>query len=145
MDASPAAAVTPLGKGRIAATFFPISRPYLKSQDPALRSFLASLVAELFPDPVVRVQGGSGAVDVVVNRHKGSLSINLVNTSGSHRAEPIVEAIEPVGPLSIEVRHARPTSVMLEPGHRPVQFQHASDKVQFQVPKLAIHDIVVIR
>ena len=99
----PAASIARLGKGRIAATYFSFSQGYLDSHSPQSRQFLAELAAELFPEPLVQVTG-SADVDVVVNRIGGKLAVNLVNTSGPHRTEPIIESISPVGPLRVVIR-----------------------------------------
>lgn len=140
-----AASVASLGKGRIAATWFDFSQGYLDGRNATARAFLAALVKELFPQPLVEVTG-SPHVDVVVNRIQNRLAINLVNTSGPHATEPIIDQIDPVGPLTLVVRQAeKPSRVTLEPGARPLPFEHAAGEIRLTVPKVDIHDIVMIR
>ena len=40
-------------------------------------------------------------------RNHGNYSVNLVNTSGPHEHEPILESIPPVGPLGVAIRQGR--------------------------------------
>ncbi len=142
--ATPAASVAPLGNGRIAATWFSFSRAYLENHDPASRQFLNEIVRELFPKPIVEVQG-SKDVDVVVNRSGGKLAINLVNTSGPHQAEPILESIAPVGPLDVIIRQAKqPSKITLEPAGQPLAFEYRSGEIHLTVPRVDIHEIIVV-
>ncbi|MBI3919909.1 MAG: hypothetical protein HY318_00725, partial [Armatimonadetes bacterium] len=78
-----AACIASLGKGKIAATFLNFGERYSNAATTVARDFLNSLVRELFPKPLVEVQG-SHAVDVSVNQLNGRLMVNLVNTSGPH-------------------------------------------------------------
>jgi hypothetical protein len=140
----PAACITPLGRGRIAATFFSFSQGYLETRREPARHFLADLVRDLFPKPLVEVEGAPG-VDVVVNRLGGKLAINLVNTSGPHQTEPILASIAPVGPLKVTIRQdSKPTRLTLEPGSRPLAFDYTAGLVQVIVPRVDIHEIVVV-
>ena len=140
----PAASITPLGKGKIAATYFAFGQGYLGSRDPVAREFLDSLTRQLFPDRLVEVSG-SHDVDVVVNKVDGKLALNLVNTAGPHQSEPILETIPPVGPLSVVVRQTQePARVVLQPQGETVAFNYHRGRLQFTLPKLGIHDIVMI-
>ncbi len=143
---TPAASVTPLGQGRIAATYFSFSRGYLATRSAQMRSFLNALTRELFPEPVVQVTGSS-EVDVSVNRLAGKLAVNLVNTSGPHwdQEKPLIEAIAPVGPLELSIRTAeRPTKVTLEPGNQSLRFEYRGNRTRVIVPRLDVHGIVVV-
>ncbi|HEY5909783.1 MAG TPA: alpha-amylase family protein [Verrucomicrobiae bacterium] len=140
----PAATIAPVGKGRIAALYFSFSPAYLKSRSQAGRKFLNLLVHELFPKPIVEVSG-SPDVDVVVNRLGGKLAINLINTSGPHRTEPIIESIPPAGPLSLAIRQSvRPQKITLQPAGQPLAFEHSSGEVRVKVPPVQVHDILVV-
>jgi hypothetical protein len=137
---------TVLGKGRLGATNFPISRDYLEKRPASLRSLLSDLVDRLFPDPLVRVSGSSD-VDVSVNRLRGKLAVHLVNTSGQHwsREKPLVDAISPVGPLEIAIRSAqRPSKVLLEPEGQTLAFDYREGIVHLTVPRVEIHSIVMV-
>jgi len=140
----PAAAIVAYGRGRIAATFFTAGQPYLKGRPEPLRRFLNDLVRELFAQPLVEVKGSSD-VDVCVARNHGKLLVNLLNTAGPHQTEPVLETIPPVGPLDVTIRlDARPAAVTLEPGARPMDFDFDDGRLRLVVPKLEIHDVLVV-
>ena len=98
----------------------------------------------MFPRPLVEVKG-SADVDVCVARSHGKLLVNLVNTAGPHQTQSIIDAIPPVGPLDVTIRlSVKPVAVTLEPGARPVAFDFHDGQVRLVVPKLEIHDILVV-
>ncbi|MCC6819645.1 MAG: alpha-amylase family protein [Verrucomicrobiota bacterium] len=142
----PAATITSLGRGKIAATYFCFSRGYLGNRADTARGFLNDLTRQLFPGPLVEVSGSSD-VDVAVNRLNGRLAINLVNTAGPHAdvQSPIHDTIPPVGPLQLVVRTpGKPSRISLEPGGDSLPFDYQNGTAQFTVPQLDIHRIVVI-
>jgi hypothetical protein len=140
----PAASITALGKGRIAATYFSIGQGYLATHSEVTRSFLNDLARELFPKPMVEVKGPPD-VDVTVNRINGKLAVNLVNTAGPHRTEPIMDSIPAVGPVTVTIRQStKPAKVTVEPGARPLAFVYRSGEIQLTLPRLEIHDIIVV-
>ncbi len=142
--ARPAAMVTPIGKGRIAATSFGFGQDYSRTPSVGVRAFLAELVGRLFPDPQVRVTGSSD-VDVCLARKSGRWLVNLVNTSGPHRTQSIFDTVEPVGPLSVSLRlAAKPSKVTLEPGGRSLPFEYRDGRVQTTVPRVEIHEVVTV-
>jgi hypothetical protein len=140
----PAASIATLGRGKIAAVYFDFGQGYLASRGPIAREFLDSLTRQLFPDRLAEVTG-SHDVDVVVNRVEGKLALNLINTAGPHQSEPVLETIPPVGPLSVVVRQAsEPARVVLQPRGEPLAFNYDQGRLQFTLPSLEIHDIVMI-
>lgn len=141
---SPPTNVTQLGRGRIAAVYVSFGREYCQTPSDEARAFLDALVRHLFPEPLVEVSG-SPDVDVCVARQDGKLLVNLVNTSGPHRTQSILESISPVGPLVVRIRRASaPTRVTLEPAGDPLEFDYRDGLLQVTVPPVAIHDIVVV-
>jgi hypothetical protein len=143
--AQPAASISALGKGRIAAIYFTFGQGYLRTRNADSRAFLNLLVRQLFPEPLVEVTG-SPDVDVSVHRSHGLLTVNLVNTSGPHATEPIVESIAPVGPLTVRIRTPQaPTSLVLEPGGEQLTFTHREGIAQVTIPSLEIHRALVVK
>ena len=140
----PAASITPLGRGQIAATYFTFGRTYSGAPTEAARRFANDLVRQMFPTPLVEVAGSSD-VDVCVVRNHGQLHVNLVNTAGPHRTQSILESIPPVGPLTVTIRHAtKPAKLTLEPAGQVLPFEYRDGKIQVTVPQVAIHEIVVV-
>jgi hypothetical protein len=142
----PAASVAPLGKGKIAATYFSFSRGYLNQRPPEMRAFLNDLARQLFPQPMVEVKG-SPDVDVSVNRLRGQLAINLVNTSGAHwdTKKPLIDSIDQVGPLEISFQSAaKPAKITLQPEGRQLPFEYREGVARLTVPRLEIYSVIVI-
>jgi hypothetical protein len=140
----PAASIMKLGRGRIAATYFTLGQTYTSAPTPALRAFLNGLVRQLFPKPMVEV-AGSPDVDVCVARNHGKLLVNLVNTSGPHRTQSIVNAIAPIGPLAVTIRQpTRPARVTLEPAAKPLPFDYRNGEIALTVPRVEIHEVIVV-
>ena len=142
----PAASVARLGKGAVAAVHFDVGARYVEGRTTVLRDFLSALVRELFPRPMVEV-AGSHSVDLAVNRKDGRLCVNLVNTAGEH-ANPEVhtfDEIPPVGPLTVTVRlPKKPRRITRHPGGRSVRFAWRKGEAVVRLPRLAIHDILVV-
>jgi hypothetical protein len=144
LPSQPAASITKAGRGRVAATYFTFGKGYLDARSGVASRLLNDLVRELFPHPLVEVTG-SHDVDVSLARNHGRLLVNLVNTSGPHRAEPILDAIPPVGPLTVNLRRpSRPARVTLEPSGTPLAFDYAKGVVRVTVPRVDIHEAVVL-
>jgi hypothetical protein len=142
----PAASITELGRGKIAAAYFSLGQNYLGARSAATRQFLNDLARQLFPKPMVEVKG-SPDVDVVVNRLGSRLAVNLVNTAGPHvdTKDPIFDSIPPVGPLTVTIRQpAKPAQVTLEPAGTALAFEYRSGEIQITLPRLQIHDIIVV-
>ena len=142
----PAASITSYGKGQIAATYLNLGERYRNGATAVGREFLQALVRELMPEPLVTVTG-SRYVDVSVNRKDGKLAINLVNTAGPHGNGKVFvfDDIPVVGPLSIAIRYGKkPDKVTLEPFGRTIDYTYREGKIHVIVPRLAIHEIIVV-
>lgn len=142
--ARPAATLTPLGQGNIAAVWLNLGERCADGKTPAAREFLDALARELFPKPMVEVSG-SHDVDISLTRNHGKLQVHIVNTSGPHATEPFADSIAPVGPLQITLRNgSRPKRLTMEPGAHPLEFQHANGETRFTVGEVPIHSVVVV-
>jgi hypothetical protein len=142
----PAASIRSLGKGRIAAVYFNLGVQYLDEKRPVTRDFLQAVTRKLFPNPVVEV-AGSHEVDVTLMRSHGKLTVNLVNTAGPHADTRVAvfDEIPAVGPLTVTLRlPQRPKSITLEPEHESLPLEIRGDAVQVVLPRLAIHEILVV-
>ena len=140
----PAASITQLGRGRIATTYFALGQDYARTRHAGTRQFLQELARELFPRPMVEVIGSSD-VDVSVARNHGKLLVNLVNTAGPHRTEPILDSIPSVGPLKVAIRQTvKPAKVTLQPAGTPLTFDYRDGVARVTVPRVDIHEALVI-
>ena len=144
--AHPAASITSLGSGKIAATYFAFSRAYLANRSDVARQYLGDLAHQLFAKPMVEVKG-STQVDVAVNRIGGRLAINLVNTAGPHAdmKAPIHDSIAPIGPLKITIRTDKaPSKITVEPGSQPIAFETQAGETRLTLSRLDIHSVIVV-
>jgi hypothetical protein len=140
----PAAAIASLGKGKIAATHFNLGQTYNGVRGETTRAFTGNLVQQLFPAPMVTVQG-SPFVDVALARKDGKLLVNLVNAAGPHQTEPTFDSIPAVGPLEIALRlPKKPKSITLQPLGLKLKVNYAAGLARVTLPSLAVHDILVV-
>ena len=141
-----AASITRLGEGSIAAIYLSLGERSANSTTTVSRDFLHALVREMFPAPMVEVEG-SHHVDVTATRLGERLLINLVNTAGPHGNAKVNvhDDIPPVGPLNVSIRCPRPASVLLQPGGRTLENEYRDGRLQVTVPRVAIHDIIDIQ
>ena len=108
---------------------------------------LVRAVSGLVPQPSTRLSGApDGAVEVVTGRKGDASLIHLINTSGRHATDLIIDRIEPVGPVAVEWRRAKePREVTLQPGSRRVEWTYAAGVLRVTVPRVEVHEIVVVR
>ncbi len=141
----PAASIIPYGEGRIAATYLNLGERFLHASTSVAWRFLDALVRELFPRPIVEIRD-EAPVDVAVNRVGGQLAVNLVNTGGPHADAnvDVFERVPPLGPLKVRIRTGRrPERVFLQPDNRHVAFRFRDGAVEFELPRLDIHEVVM--
>jgi len=141
-----AGSIARYGAGRIAATYFNYGQAYSRGAMHRMRDYIHGLVRELFPAPMVEVQG-SHNVDVTVNRLGNRLAVNLVNTSGPHADAEVhaFDEIPPVGPLQVKIRYGqRPRRVTLQPAGTGVDYAFNEGEITFTLPRLELHEIIVI-
>ena len=145
--ASPAAVVTPIGSGTIAAVLFPVGAAYRASSTLTVRTFVSDLVRRLYPEPAVSVTGSS-YVEVALMRQGEATVVNLLNTAGPH-ADPTIrvfDEIPSVGPLTVRLAcDSQPASVTLEPAGDEPQWTYSAGVVEVQIDSLEIHTAVVVR
>jgi hypothetical protein len=88
---------------------------------------------------------GSQWVDVSVSKLGDKLTVHLVNTSGNHRDTPVIEEIEPVGPLQIVIRcDTPPQRITLQPEGKPCDFHFADGQATLTVDSVPIYSILVV-
>jgi hypothetical protein len=141
-----AASIYRLGKGKIAAVYVNLGERYFHGMNYVARQFLADLVHQLFPSPLIEVNG-SHSVDVSLGRQGDTLMVNLVNTSGPHANHEVYtfDEIPPVGPLSVSLRlETEPRYVTLQPAGTDLPFVYRDGKLQVILPRLEIYDLLEI-
>ena len=146
LPSEPASSIAKLGAGKIAASYVNLGNRYLNARTTVARDFLAGLVRELFPQPMVEVSG-SHSVDVSLGRNHGQLLVNLVNTAGPHEQEKqyTFDDLPPVGPLQVKVRlPKKPKAMRLEPAGQNLKFTWRDGMATVTVQKVDAYEIVVV-
>ncbi|MES1226249.1 MAG: hypothetical protein ABUT20_62815, partial [Bacteroidota bacterium] len=141
----PAAATLNCGKGQIGFVFMDMGKNYENNQSTVERDFLNAVVKELFQHPAVEVKG-SHLVHVIVNTLNRKMIVHLINTGGQHASKNVYayDEVPAVGPLTVTIRTAKPSRVVLEPEHKPLPFTFANGIVNVKLQQLSIHSMIVL-
>jgi len=143
-DVNQASVILPVGTGKVGFIPQDLGLPYAASQSEETRQMLGSVVKQLFPNPKVEVTG-SPWVDVSVSNLGEKLTVHLVNTSGNHRDLPIVEKIDPIGPLNVTIRlDEKPMKITLQPEGKECQFTYTDGKASLTVNSVPIYSILIV-
>jgi len=142
-----AATVAAFGKGKVGAVYGPVASIYFRSHHPWLKAFIGALMADLFPEPAITVDGPS-TIDVALRRTAGGrLSVHLLNTAGMPLPDRygFTDAIPPLEGITLTVRTAaEPASVRWVPDGGTLDWSWEDGRLSVIVPKLRIHGVVVI-
>jgi hypothetical protein len=114
-----------------------------------------AILEKALPSALRQVTTDAGpAVEIVLRRGAGYHVVHLVNRapgkrevlSEDPRASRVrITEIPPAAPCRLSVRlPSRPKSVVLQPGSRPLKWTYAKGRVEAQVPKFALHEMVVV-
>jgi hypothetical protein len=144
--AETAATVRSYGKGKVAGIYLDFGNSYLINTSPVIRDLMASVIGQLFPEPVIKIEG-SHKVNVVPTTKNGKLLIQLVNTSGDH-ANPNVKGIDEIPALlnlklSVSTKN-KPESIVLQPEGIALKYSFINGRTEIIIPRLEIHSIVEI-
>ncbi len=135
-----------LGKGLVAVLPFDAGTEYQTLHAEPLRAQLAELVARLFPEPLAELEGNPALELLPMRSRDGRLTVHLVNVSGPHRSQELIDTIAPVGPGVLRLRLARrPAALHLLPGRRPLDFDYADGIARVQLPAIPLHAAVQVR
>lgn len=141
---APAASIQALGRGKVASVYFSAGRAYAEGGAPEVGNLLDRLVREEFPSPQVVVEG-SPEVEVVVATQRGRRLVHLINVSGPHATAPVLETVDPVGPLTVSIRlPERPRAIVSQPEGRELPFTYEAGIARVRVPSVKVYDILVV-
>ena len=143
----PAMTVRTVGKGVIAGIYGPLFDSFAYSHYPGIRRAVGELIEAMNIPRLARITAPASLV-MTMRQKEDAHFLHFVNTSGDHLTSPknpIVESVPPAGPIHGEISMPRPASVTLEPGGAPVHWSYRDGRLLFDIPQVAIHDIVAIR
>jgi len=140
------ATIRRLGKGSIAAVYGPFGTAFCATHVPALREFLGKLMVKLFPQPLVELDAPP-CIDVALRSKNGKTLIHLSNTAGM-QTDPnriVIDYVPPAGPITLFVKaQRRPRRVALAPADQPIKKKWADGLLTVTIPKLEIHNVLVV-
>ncbi len=143
-----AATVTRRGRGQIGAIYGPAGTAHYDFHHPVTRAFIGSLMAKLFPAPLVEVDGPP-SVDVALRRTGSMLLLHLSNVTGMQVAPHYasLDEVPAVGPLRVRLRlPQRPVAVTVVPASEGVEqsWDSGAQVVEIVLPRLEIHSVIVV-
>ena len=150
-----AATVVKCGKGQIAAVYGPVGSNFLKSHHPYLRGFIGEVVAKVFPNPAVQVDGPP-CIDVALRNTKdGKLSVQLLNTANAptqvastvpmSESYCAIDSIPASGPVTVKLKvAAKPKNVRWVPDGGKIGWSWSAGVLSVKVPSIGIHGVLVI-
>jgi hypothetical protein len=141
-----ASTINQYGKGMIGAIYGPLGSVFNRSHYPIIRKLLSENMKQLFPEPMVELNG-SPCVDVSIRKKDNRLLIHLANTAGMQVSPQyaIIDFIPSLDQMELIVRiDKRPKRVWLVPEDYELKTHWADGKLSIIIPKLGIHSVVVI-
>ena len=135
------------GKGTI--VMFPnpdnSSSDFVSADGSTFAKYLETGMKEAFPTPLIQLAERQ-PLDVSIRRtQSGRLAVHLVNVSGPHETEPVVDAIDPVLNVKAALNLSkRPSSIRLEPSGSSLDFDWQDGVATFTIPSIPIYEILVV-
>jgi len=137
----------PLGKGSVIAVHGALFRNYFLGHYPALRRLIGGLVDRFGIEWTVDLDAPRH-LEVVLRRKDGKLLGNLLNRGAAETLSPqrvMIEALTPVEDVTVRIRCPQePVSVSLVPVDTTIDWTYADGVVTVNVPRVEIHNVVVV-
>ncbi len=136
-----------VGKGAIVGIHGPIFRDYVLGHYPLLREFIGVLVKNLGIPWEVTVDAPPH-LEQIVRVKNGKLLVNLINRGAGETFSPsrsVLEELPPIENVTVHIRRARrPKFVRVVPNDSNIMWSYAKGSVTVKVPRVAIHQVVVV-
>jgi hypothetical protein len=142
-----AATIVALGRGKVAAVYGPLALAFFRGHHPGLRLFIGDLLAALFPDPGVNIEGPT-TVDLALRRTRdGRLCLHLLNRSNFPVPDRynFISDIPTVGPIKVSLRLTdKPKRIRWMPGAERLRWTWRDGRLETTVPSLHVHGMIVV-
>lgn len=136
----------------------PVFRAYHKSGQPLLKYLIRGILAKLYPEPLVQTELPSAGRITVTEQEAQNRSVvhllyappqlrgkGLKHPKGHDLALEIIEDPVPLRDVRCSIRtEAAPRQVFLAEGQEELPFRFQSGRVDFTVPEVSVHQMVVI-
>jgi hypothetical protein len=134
--------------GWIVAVHGPLFADYFNWPLPLLRELIGNLVDD-FPIDWLAEADGPPRLEMVLRRKNGRLLVNLINRGPAVSVLPpkriLIEELPPIHDIVLRVRRkTKPRAVKLAPGKQPIEWSHRRGLLTVKVPRVDVHEVVVI-
>ena len=144
---TPALIAGTYGKGRVAFLPADLDRRLMLEPFPDHELLLSNLLRWAVGDDTPLTLEGPGYIGAYLYRQPQRLILHLINGTGVDNGDFITDEYFPVGPLKVRVRipeALKPKSLKFQVSERTVSPRILAGSVEFQVPRLVDHEMVVI-
>lgn len=143
-----AATVNKHAQGTVGAIYGPVGPKFLKLHGPYLRDFIGRVVAKVWPEPDVVVDGPP-CLDISLRQTtQGHLALHLLNRANVPTSSDysLVDYVPPVGPVGVRLRiPEKPHAVQWVPGNKRLNWSWADGMLKATVPSVDVHGVVVVQ
>jgi len=133
-------------KGKVAYLPYPVFSLFGQHATPSIRALVAACVREIMGRPMVEAAGPTG-LEISVMAKDNMTVVHLLYASAERRC-PSLDLVEDVIPLhNVPVSLAakrKPNRAYLAPSREPLEFTYSGGRVDFTVPTVEIHQMVVL-
>jgi hypothetical protein len=142
----PAATLSGLGAGRIAAVYGPLGSVFAATHAAPARQFVRKVVEAIYT-PDLKLEAPP-VIEAALRRKDGKTLLHLVNCAGMQVAGDyaVSDYIPPTGPVSISLRLDRkPSRVTVEPGGRVLKGEWKDGAWTGALDRVEIHAVVAFQ
>jgi hypothetical protein len=135
------------GRGMVIGIVANISLQYFNNPDDNTRKTIASVTRQLFPAPMVTING-SDKVHVVLNTLRNETFIHLINVNDhwTTTGNQLNFQLPQLKGLEILFRSAKkPSQILMQPGNVNLKFEYTDGVARFNTPAIDVYSIVEVK
>ena len=137
-----------IGSGSVTAIHGPFFHNYAARHYPAQRRLFSEIVEDLDIPWTVEATDDP-RLEVITRRRDETLLVNLINRGAGETLSPTrvtVDVLPPLLDITVRVRRESvPDSVSLEPTDQRIRWEYDDGVVSVAIPRLDIHEVLIIR
>ncbi len=145
-ERAPVATRQSYGTGTVSLVGFDIGEQYLSGTQYMQRTLARAVVSDLY-EPIVRVEGVCGKLEVTALSKDGKLMVQLVNANGTHADSSCAtdDTLPPVLDAQISIMLPKaPKKLILQPNGEELNFEYKNGRAYTRVNRVNIHDIIEV-
>jgi hypothetical protein len=138
--------VAAVQNGRVITVSFPVFKAYATHGNLAYRHLIRGCIEQLLPNPLVRLQAPS-FVEITVTSQARRTMVHLLSYVPQRRTPTLDIVEEPMQvrdiPISLRLKD-KPKRVVCQPDNEPLAFTYRQGRVEFVLPELCGHRLIVV-